>query len=47
MMAQLATPDDLKFVKSFPKTRSGKIMRRIVRAQESGKPVGDTSIVDM
>ncbi len=43
----LATPDELEFVKSLPKTRSGKIMRRVVRAQELGEPVGDTSTLDV
>jgi len=28
---------------SLPKTRSGKIVRRILRAKEWGEPVGDTS----
>ncbi len=47
IVGPLATPDELEFVPSLPKTRSGKIMRRIVRAQELGEPVGDTSTLDI
>ncbi|GAC1394256.1 MAG: acetate--CoA ligase [Ktedonobacteraceae bacterium] len=47
VVGPLATPDELEFVKSLPKTRSGKIMRRVVRAQELGEPVGDTSTLDV
>jgi acetyl-CoA synthetase len=42
----IATPDELEFVPSLPKTRSGKIMRRVMRARELGEPVGDTSTLD-
>ncbi len=42
----LATPDELEFVPSLPKTRSGKIMRRVVRARELGEPVGDITTLD-
>ena len=42
----LAVPDELEFVSSLPKTRSGKIMRRVIRARELGEPVGDTSTLD-
>jgi acetyl-CoA synthetase len=42
----LAVPDELEFVPSLPKTRSGKIMRRVIRAREMGEPVGDTSTLD-
>jgi acetyl-CoA synthetase len=42
----IATPDELEFVPSLPKTRSGKIMRRVVRARELGEPVGDISTLD-
>src|ERR1700730_6387984 len=38
----LAVPDELEFAPSLPKTRSGKIMRRVIRARELGEPVGDT-----
>ena len=42
----LAVPDELEFAPSLPKTRSGKIMRRVIRARELGEPVGDTSTLD-
>ena len=41
----IATPDKLQFAPALPKTRSGKIMRRILRKIAEGEPdqVGDTS----
>jgi len=41
----IATPDAIQFAPGLPKTRSGKIMRRILRKIAEGKPgeVGDTS----
>jgi len=42
----IATPDEIEFVDKLPKTRSGKIMRRVLKAKELGQPVGDTSTLD-
>ena len=43
----LAQPDDIHFTGSLPKTRSGKIMRRLLRDIASGKEtVGDTSTLE-
>ena len=42
-MGKLARPDEVWFVKDLPKTRSGKIMRRIVKARVLGEPLGDIS----
>ena len=39
----IARPDEVWFVSDVPKTRSGKIMRRIVRSKAIGEPVGDIS----
>ncbi|MCK5211491.1 acetate--CoA ligase [Candidatus Parcubacteria bacterium] len=39
----LAVIKDIKFVDKLPKTRSGKIMRRVLKAKELGLPLGDTS----
>ena len=40
----LAKPDDIRFADALPKTRSGKIMRRLLRDIASGaQTVGDTS----
>jgi acetyl-CoA synthetase len=45
-LSPLAMPQEVEFVASLPKTRSGKIMRRVLRAQEWGEPVGDTSTLE-
>jgi len=42
-LSPLAMPQQIEFVSTLPKTRSGKIVRRILRAKEFGEPVGDTS----
>ncbi|HUZ77223.1 MAG TPA: acetate--CoA ligase [Chloroflexota bacterium] len=42
----IAQPDELEFVPSLPKTRSGKIMRRLLKARELGEDVGDVSTLD-
>ena len=39
-------PRELEFVADLPKTRSGKIMRRLLRARELGLPVGDLSALE-
>jgi acetyl-CoA synthetase len=39
----LAVPDEVVFVDDLPKTRSGKIMRRVIKAKAKGEPVGDIS----
>jgi acetyl-CoA synthetase len=45
-LSPMAMPQEIEFVKSLPKTRSGKIMRRLLRAQEWGEPVGDISTLE-
>ena len=43
----LARPDDIRFTDSLPKTRSGKIMRRLLRELAStGKVQGDTTTLE-
>eukprot|EP01048_Picozoa_sp_COSAG05_P018887 COSAG05_NODE_2848_length_2578_cov_1.183138_3_plen_225_part_00 len=43
----LAVPDDIRFTESVPKTRSGKIMRRLLRDIAAGKEAtGDTSTLE-
>jgi len=42
-LSPIAMPQEISFVASLPKTRSGKIVRRVLRAQEWGEPVGDVS----
>jgi acetyl-CoA synthetase len=39
-------PQDIEYVVSLPKTRSGKIMRRLLHAKEWGEPLGDTSGIE-
>lgn len=45
-LAGHAYPREIEFVEKLPKTRSGKIMRRILKAQEMGLPIGDTSTLE-
>ncbi|NUQ56749.1 MAG: acetyl-coenzyme A synthetase, partial [Dehalococcoidia bacterium] len=48
-ISPIATPDRIQFVEGLPKTRSGKIMRRILRKVAEGEPenVGDvTTLAD-
>jgi acetyl-CoA synthetase len=42
-LSPLAMPQEIEFVTSLPKTRSGKIVRRVLRAREWGEPAGDLS----
>jgi acetyl-CoA synthetase len=42
----IATPDVIQFADGLPKTRSGKIMRRLLRARELGLPEGDLSTLE-
>jgi len=39
----LARPDDILFSADLPKTRSGKIMRRLLRDIAEGRALGDTT----
>ena len=39
----IARPDDVIFAADLPKTRSGKIMRRLLRDIAEGKALGDTT----
>jgi len=45
-LSSLAMPQDIEYVSSLPKTRSGKIMRRVLHAKEWGEEVGDTSTLE-
>lgn len=45
-LSPLAMPQEIEFVNSLPKTRSGKIMRRVLRAKEWGEEIGDTSTLE-
>lgn len=39
-------PKELAFVEALPKTRSGKVLRRLLKARELGLPEGDTSTLE-
>jgi acetyl-CoA synthetase len=39
-------PKEMAFVDSLPKTRSGKIMRRLLKARDLGLPEGDLSTLE-
>ncbi len=39
-------PKEIHFMESLPKTRSGKIMRRLLKTELLGLPTGDTSTLD-
>jgi len=45
-LSALAMPQEIEFVNSLPKTRSGKIMRRVLRAKEWGEEIGDISTLE-
>jgi len=46
-IGSLAKPDDIRFTEALPKTRSGKIMRRLLREVASGSEVkGDTTTLE-
>jgi len=43
----IAKPEDIRYADNLPKTRSGKIMRRLLRNVAQGKPIeGDTSTLE-
>ncbi len=45
-LAGHAYPREIEFIDKLPKTRSGKIVRRMLRAKELGLDVGDTSTLE-
>ncbi len=45
-LSPLAMPQEIEFVDKLPKTRSGKIMRRILHAKEWGEEIGDVSTLE-
>src|SRR5690606_30542534 len=45
-MGPIAKPASVEFVESLPKTRSGKIMRRVLKARALGQDEGDTSTLE-
>lgn len=45
-MGPAVAPKEIEFVDSIPKTRSGKILRRLLKARELGLPEGDISTLE-
>ena len=45
-MGRIAMPEDVTFVDALPKTRSGKIMRRVLKARALGQDEGDLSTLE-
>ncbi len=45
-LSSAAYPREIEFLDTLPKTRSGKIMRRLLKARELGLPEGDTSTLE-
>ena len=45
-MGAIARPEEVKFADKLPKTRSGKIMRRVLKARAQGLPEGDLSTLE-
>jgi len=46
VIGPVATPDEIYFVTKLPKTRSGKIMRRVLKAVAADKPPGDLTTLE-
>lgn len=45
-LSSLAMPQEIEFMDMLPKTRSGKIMRRLLHAKEWGEEIGDVSTLE-
>jgi len=45
-LGPIATPSAIRFAAKLPKTRSGKIMRRLLKAQETGQELGDVTTLE-
>ena len=45
-LGAVVAPKEIDFQQSLPKTRSGKIMRRLLKARELGLPEGDVSTLE-
>jgi acetyl-CoA synthetase len=45
-LSSLAMPQEIEYMENLPKTRSGKIMRRLLHAKEWGEETGDISTLE-
>jgi acetyl-CoA synthetase len=46
-LGAVVAPKEIEFQATLPRTRSGKIMRRLLKAREVGLPEGDTSTLEV
>jgi acetyl-CoA synthetase len=46
VVGPIAVPDEVYFVTKLPKTRSGKVMRRVLKAVANDKEVGDLTTLE-
>ena len=46
MVGPIVTPDEIYFVSKLPKTRSGKIMRRVLKAVANDATIGDLTTLE-
>jgi acetyl-CoA synthetase len=45
-LGSAVAPKEISFIESIPKTRSGKVLRRLLKARELGLPEGDLSTLE-
>ena len=45
-LSSIAMPQEIEYMEKLPKTRSGKIMRRLLHAKEWGEEIGDISTLE-
>lgn len=45
-MGPIVKPEEVHFIDSLPKIRSGKIMRRVLKARALGQDEGDLSMLE-
>jgi len=45
-LSSIAMPQEIEFMNKIPKTRSGKLMRRLLHAREWGEIIGDISTLE-
>jgi acetyl-CoA synthetase len=46
MIGPIAVPEEIHFAKELPKTRSGKVMRRVLKAVANDKSIGDLTTLE-
>ena len=46
LLGPAVAPKEISFIDNLPKTKSGKILRRLLKARELGLPEGDLSTLE-